>query len=295
MGQIFYSCAYDIDTKTCCVIDADKFNANCYAHNSTVCSMHYLLRQKPYRIMWGGNYVTIDDIIANYSSEEDLLGLSTYLNYNDVFESSYEDSHSKSYYDIAKFIGNNIVLWNHISVWDEAKKYFNWDKTRSVSYNGYLVNHTKKLAVDLEDYFMRSLFLIPNGEITAIDALPVLTETGGGTQMALIEGVTVDSTEELAGTWCGDLLQIVEALPEGYEIIDCCFTDIWGRAEYCYRIFGVDEQGRLLRDKNGNLYSAARLNGYGKRGPASQFTIETSDDGILFKSVRVDTKGDTCS
>jgi len=30
MGQIFYSSAYDIETKTCCVYDADKFHANCY-------------------------------------------------------------------------------------------------------------------------------------------------------------------------------------------------------------------------------------------------------------------------
>ena len=52
MGQIFHACAYDIETKTCCVYDADKFHANCYSNCGTVFSMHYLLRQKPYRIMW---------------------------------------------------------------------------------------------------------------------------------------------------------------------------------------------------------------------------------------------------
>ena len=60
---------------------------------------------------------------------------------------------------------------------------------------------------------MRSLFLTRKGDITTIDALPVLTETGKGAQMAFFDGVSVDSTEELAGTWCGDLLQILEALP----------------------------------------------------------------------------------
>jgi len=29
MGQIFYATAYDIDTKTCWTVDADKFHANC--------------------------------------------------------------------------------------------------------------------------------------------------------------------------------------------------------------------------------------------------------------------------
>ena len=30
MGQIFKACAYDIDTRTCCVIDADKFDEDGY-------------------------------------------------------------------------------------------------------------------------------------------------------------------------------------------------------------------------------------------------------------------------
>jgi hypothetical protein len=61
MGQIFYATAYDIDAKTCCVMDADKFHANCYAHSDAVCSVHYLLRQKPYRVMWGGYSVVREE------------------------------------------------------------------------------------------------------------------------------------------------------------------------------------------------------------------------------------------
>jgi hypothetical protein len=56
MGQIFHACAYDIDKKKCCVYDADKFHANCYSFSAEVHAMHYLLRKKAYRIMWGGNY-----------------------------------------------------------------------------------------------------------------------------------------------------------------------------------------------------------------------------------------------
>jgi hypothetical protein len=225
MGQIFHACAYDTETKICCVIDADKFHANCYASSGTVHSMHYLLRQKPYRIMWGGHYVVDEDIIEGYSRIEDLLGLSTYLDYDD-FERSNDDDEgdlkSKSYYDKVKFIEDNSKLWNRIDVWDEAGEYFDWENTHSVAYSGYLLNHTQKLAIDLADYYKQSKSLFGRDKIiTTIDAVPVLTETGGGTQMALFDGVSTDSTEELAGTWCGDLLQIANEQPDDYKRINC--------------------------------------------------------------------------
>jgi len=59
MGQYFKACAYDIETKTCSVIEADKFHANCYSFSGAVRCIHYLLRQAPYRIMWIGEYVTM--------------------------------------------------------------------------------------------------------------------------------------------------------------------------------------------------------------------------------------------
>ena len=49
----------------------------------------------------------------------------------------------------------------------------------------------------------------------AIDLLPVLTETGGGAQMAFFDGISVETTEKLAGKWCGDLLQYVKVELEG--------------------------------------------------------------------------------
>ena len=158
MGQIFHACVYDIETRTCSVIDADKFHANCYAHSGAVFSTHYLLRQKPYRVMWGGGYVAIDNNLDCFSRNEDLLGISTYKNF-ESFDSESNDFDSKDY-DKIKFIGDNNKSWNMIDVWDEAEKYFDWEKNRSVSYNGYLLNHTQKLAVDLADYHKRSITFI---------------------------------------------------------------------------------------------------------------------------------------
>jgi len=111
MGQIFHACAYDIETKTCCVIDADKFHANCFADSGAVLSIHYLLRQKPYRVMWGGNHVALD--LTDFTRTEDLLGISTYLNYENFDmddEESFETDELEHHCDKVKFVGDNSIL-----------------------------------------------------------------------------------------------------------------------------------------------------------------------------------------
>jgi len=82
MGQIFYAVAYDIENKECSVANADKFHANCYIYSWDVVGIHYLLRQKPYRVMWGGDYVLDNNEIANITTEEQFIGVSTYLHPN---------------------------------------------------------------------------------------------------------------------------------------------------------------------------------------------------------------------
>ncbi|MCL2322371.1 MAG: hypothetical protein FWC47_09730 [Oscillospiraceae bacterium] len=281
MGQIFWACAYDIENKKCFVKDADKFHANCFSCSGTVVSIHYLLRQKPYHIMWGGGYIVIHDYLKHVSRTEVLLGISTYEDYED-FERNNEDLKEKSYYDKVKFIDENNKLWEKLHVLDEALIYFDWENTRSVKYSGYLINHTKKLAVDLTDYYEQSRFLSDNGIDMCIDAVPVLTETGGGTEMALFDGVCTDSTEELSRSWCGDLLQIVPDLPTDFEVINCCFAEIWCKAEYCYKKFGVNEKGLLLKNESGELYKAAPLGILGDRGLPSHIKVELTKDKIRY-------------
>ena len=284
MGQIFSACAYDIEKRTRCVIDADKFHANCYSYNDTVLSMHYLLRQQPYRIMWGGQYIMLDDNLERYSSEEYLLGISAYLD-EEIIENFDEKYNEKSYYDKAKFINDNYKKWKNISVHEEAAEYFDWENTHSVKYSGYLVNHTKKLAIDLADYYKKSKYIMDteNGFVEiAIDLIPVLTETGDGTQMALYEGISADTTEELARQWCGDLLQITDNIPENYQLINCCFAEIWDRAKYCYANFGTNENNYLLNDAEGNIYSVAAINISGKRGTIKQLKAEKIDNRVKF-------------
>ena len=290
MGQMFHACAYDIETKTCCVMDADKFHARCYAHSETVLSMHYLLRQKPYRVMWCGDYAlygVYGDVLEYFSRTEDLLGVSTFCNYEN-FEFDDEDLQEKNYYDKVKFIDDNNKLWKNIDVSDEAAEYFSRRDIDSVRYTGYLVNHTQKLAVDLKDYFTQSFYLSRNGKyLLAADALPVLTETGGGVYMLFYEGLSVDSTEMLSGTWCGDLLQIIETFPKDYKIINCCFAEIWDRVEHCYYVFGIDKDGYVLNDSKGKRFEATRLDYHGKRGLSSYIKVELIEKKIKFIPVRV--------
>jgi hypothetical protein len=210
MGQIFYSCAYDIENMTCCVYDADKFHANCFSFSGSVFSIHYLLRQKPYRVMWGGYDMIGAEQLPRASTTEDLLGLSTYLKFkeSDINDPEYIDCSDK-----VKFIYDNSKRWKELDVWDDAEKYFDWEITHCVKYENFLVNHTQKLAIDMADYFKKSRVFTQKGDEYAIDLIPVLTETGGGAIMAFLDGIAEETTEQLAGGWCGDLLQIVEPQP----------------------------------------------------------------------------------
>jgi len=279
MGQIFYSCAYDIENRTCCVYEADKFHANCYSMCGSVFSIHYLLRQKPYRIMWGGYNAIGGKELSKFSREEDLLGLSTYLKFK---ESDINDPEYDGCLDKVKFICDNSKRWKKLDVWNDAKKYFEWEITHCVKYENFLVNHTQKIAIDMEDYFKQSRVFTKKGDEYAIDLIPVLTETGGGAIMAFLDGITEETTEQLAGGWCGDLLQIVDRLPDGYSLINCCFADSNSKVNYCYFMFGTNKDSFLLKNDNGDFCKVVGINIYGERGYVTRLKIQETKDTIEF-------------
>jgi len=55
-------------------------------------------------------------------------------------------------------------------------------------------------------------------------------------------------------------LQIVDELPKKYDVINCCFVDIWGRARYCYFAFGIDDNGYILRNDAKERYQCITYN-----------------------------------
>ena len=212
-----------------------------------------------------------------------MYGISTYLDsYN--LNDPYHNPNFKDYEDKIKFVEENNKLWNRIDVWGEAEEYFDWDTTHCVKYSGYLLNHTKKMAIDLADYYRKSKYATKYGWDTLIDALPVLTETGGGTPMAFFDGISVETTEELAGTWCGDLLQIVDDLPKDYQIINCCFAEIWSKVRDCYHKFGINKDNLILQDDNGKLLEVVSLNVYFKRGQSRYVKAEADDNGVKYST-----------
>jgi len=279
MGQIFYSCVYDIEKMNCCVYDADKFHANCYSFSGSVFSIHYLLCQKPYHIMWGGCYVGVPEWLSRFSKKEDLLGLSTYLKYN---ESDLTDPQYNECLDKVKFIYDNSKCWKELNVWDDAEKYFNIKVNHHVKYENFLVNHTQKLAIDLTDYYNKSVSSTQNGKDYVVDPIPVLTETGMGAPMLFFDGISDETTEQLAGKWCGDLLQIVDKLPDDYTLINCCFAELRSKLNYCFKEFGFNEDGFLVKDDEEDLFKAVNLNLYGKRGPVYKFRVKLTNEYVEF-------------
>lgn len=288
MGLFFYACAYDILNKICCVLDADKFGSECRSFCEPVLSMHYLLRQKAYRVMWGGLHVLDNDNIEEFSRKEDLLGISTFARSYDFHirnRDFVKDSEGKKYHDKMIFVRMSSFLWDYLDLYNEPYEYFNYENTLSVDYTGYLVNHTQNLAVDMEDYYRLSQICIQDicmQDInTAIDVVAVLTETGGGIGM-FYNGISVDSTENLSGEWCGDLLQITNSLPDGYLIINCYFADAFGRARHCYKKFGANEDGYVVNDSSGKLFEAVKLDLWGRRKSTFRMKIEKIDERIKF-------------
>jgi hypothetical protein len=287
MGQIFNATIYDIDNFICSSIDSDKFQANCYSFSGSVAATHYLLRQKPYRVMWLGHQVIQEDVLNGFSREEDLYGLSTYLS-KEIMEKCIEDLENKSCFSKVKFIGENHNRWNFIKVWDEAIKLFDLEYSHTVNYSGYLLNHTKKIAVDLHDYYNSSVCANSKGLLYVMDLIPFLTETGGVTLITLFGGISANTTEKLSRTWCGDLLQIVEDLPTDYKLMNYCFAEMFNKAYMYHDQFGVDKDNFVLQDDKGTRFTSVQLNIHFNRSPLINIKTEQKEHAIKYSTVFLD-------
>jgi hypothetical protein len=277
MGQIFHACVYDLKKKVCSVFNADKFYANCYSFSGAVAVTHYLLHKKPHNVMWGGNYAYDFNCISSISRNQILLGFSTYL---DPDELLLELGNLKNYTDpkkarkTAEYIAKNSKKWTKENVFEKAINFFDMDKTKSVLYKGFVVNHDKKLAINLEDYYNNSTLLMSSGEEYVADLIPVLTETGGGIDMLLFDGAGADTTDELASTWCGDLLEIVDSAPTEYELINCNITPLRARLYYCYYNFGLDSNNFLFKNVKKDLFEAVSCKFFLESGIIHNIVVE---------------------
>lgn len=290
MGQEFYASAYDMEKRTCYEYYCDKFHSDCYSFSGSVVLMHYLLRKAPYRIIYGGDKILNKDIFSRFSTEDELIALSSYLNLKDcyLYERYPELIDDENFKRNEKFISDNYEKWNRMNmekILEEAEKYFNIHYTHSVNYSGYLINHTKKIAIDLHDYYEKSVSSNEKNQKFVIDPIPVLTETGGGIEMALFDGLSPETTDELTSTWLGDLLQIVDILPNDYKLINCCFVDATYRAHYCYHKYGVNKKKLLYKNDKKELFEVVFFNYWRKRNKPSKIKVTINKNELIFDGV----------
>jgi len=105
--------------------------------------------------------------------------------------------------------------------------------------------------------------------------------------MALFEGMTPETTESLGGSWCGDLLQIVDELPQNFNLINCCFINLARRGWYIYDKYGTDDQNYLVKDKNNNRLVGHEINIIGKRAELVHLKVEKNKDRFCLDPVPV--------
>jgi hypothetical protein len=298
MGQVFSCCVYDTEAMEASTYYADKFYSSCYSYSDPVMNVHYLLRQKPYRVMWIGDYLIDDGFpLLTGCRESDLLGYSTLLD-KDFFEgydeqTGQEDNNKEKADKLAEhakavaFIDENSTKWKKLDLQDRFIDYFKNVKM----YEGYLINHDQKKAINLFDYWDNSMFYSyePEMQEIAIDLIPVLTETGEGSRMAVGKGVYGNTTLNLDGQWCGDLLQIVDDVPDGFELVKYCYVDIIERCIFCYYNYGKDVENFVL-DKDGTRYYGYAVGIFGEVLTPFyfNFTITKEDGkGLRIKGVPV--------
>jgi hypothetical protein len=101
--------------------------------------------------------------------------------------------------------------------------------------------------------------------------------------MIFFRGVSAYSTIELTGSWRGCLLQITDELPDEFEVIKCAFAGIWSRAEYCYKTFGIDDEG-FIKDGD-SLLEVATLAGGAVRGITRHVKAEINGDELKLSTV----------
>ena len=167
--------------------------------------------------MLGSDDIMRESELKFFSKEEDLMGISTFKRNLKWEEPRYPEPDERVYLDKMKRINEYSKEWIWLDVSSKALHYFDYAKTGSVRYSGYLLNHTKMVAVCLACYRAKSV-----DGIVCIDPVSILTETTDGRVGEHFNGIPLEA-KWLIGKWCGDLLQIVDELPRRYILIDCYF------------------------------------------------------------------------
>ena len=155
-----------------------------------------------------------------------------------------------------------------------------------VSWTGYLVNHTRKMYVDVEKYYEKSKI-----NKNCIDPLVVLTASNGAASL-FWEGFSENSAYSLLGYWFTDIIEWVDNRPENMnELCDLEFCEIFWKTM-------LDEWGTTgdgcLANKNGEVFFLRKNLGLWdtKISPAKiKFKISKTDTHIYCDSEFIPDEG----
>ncbi len=105
----------------------------------------------------------------------------------------------------------------YADVWGESVKTTKLNEAQVCLDNKYLVNHTKKLYLDCNEYYKRSR----DKDEWVIHPLPLLTCVGNGNGGGDYDGTDMG----YIGTWCMDSVSVELKKPEGYLNITPTFKE----------------------------------------------------------------------
>ncbi len=81
------------------------------------------------------------------------------------------------------------------------------------------------------------------------------------------------------------LLQIVDNCPEDYKKISYCFASIRKRCRYCKKVFGLDNERFILKNKKGERLEMVTLSLFLKRSDATYIQYEKTEDRAYYNPV----------
>lgn len=167
-----------------------KLMEHSWIGNSFVNAVASLIVKKPCRVAWIGDY------------SDDFFG-------KDAYEKAMPQEDFMKYYEAA---------------WGEERSHQlvpsklpeGWERVITKNSEGYLVNHTKKIVLDIKKYIGRNECAFGDWMGWCVNPLPLLTACGNGRGGGDYNYRAKVGLEHV-GTWAFDVIELTDTKPDGYE------------------------------------------------------------------------------
>ena len=173
----------------------------------------YVMAKLTEHSWWGNRFVeAVSNDIYQLARPVKVAWVGDYV---DQIEDAYDTPNGNR---LSSQLINDLWKWT----WDTPdNKLYDVEPTDFTLEHKYLINHTKRVYVNCDEYYQNSVF---DGD-WCIHPLPLLTVVGNGLGGGDYSYPTEDSTPELVGTWAWDEISIEDAPPTGYQEIVPMFKE----------------------------------------------------------------------